>query len=303
MLPRVQVRGCFWTWRREEMKLNPAAGSHVSRDVVCDGRRAGLRGTAVLAAICIFVAALTAPQVILAQTGPPTPPEETLAGEQPDPAEPVDPPTPPEPASPSDPSSPSEPPPSDPPPAEEPGLPEEPAPSEEPPAPTATPETPTKQQPQAKAVFVAKQEGGATVTMEDFRFSPATVSINVGDSVTWTNSGSEPHNAVADDESFETAILETGDSETVAFDEAGSFSYICTIHPEMTGTVDVAEETGATDSGEESGVSEEEAVSSPTAAGTDTALPSTGSEALPLAVVGVLLVAVGMLARVRARAS
>lgn len=152
-------------------------------------------------------------------------------------------------------------------------------------------------------MLVAKQRGGVTVTMEDFQFSPATVSINVGDSVTWTNSGSAPHNAVADDGSFETADLETGDSETVTFDEAGSFSYICTIHPEMKGTVDVAGETSATESAEDSDVSEEEAVSSPTAAGTDTSLPATGSDALPLAVVGVLLVALGTLARVRARAS
>jgi LPXTG-motif cell wall-anchored protein len=141
------------------------------------------------------------------------------------------------------------------------------------------------------------------VTMEDFLFSPATVSINVGDYVTWTNSGSEPHNAVADDGSFETAILENGDSETVTFDDAGSFSYICSIHPEMKGTVDVSEETSATASDEDSDVSEEEAVSSPTAAGTDTSLPSTGSDAVPLAVVGALLVALGMLARVRARPS
>lgn len=275
--------------------LNPAGGSHVSRDVVCDGRRAGQRGTAVLAAISIFAAALAAPQVILAQEAPPAPPEEASlpSGEQPDPAEP-----------PADPPTPADPPsPSDPPPPEEPIPPDEPTPGEQPPAPSASPGTQTKQQPEAKAVFVAKKQGGVTVTMEDFLFSPATVSINVGDYVTWTNSGSEPHNAVADDGSFETAILENGDSETVTFDDAGSFSYICSIHPEMKGTVDVSEETSATASDEDSDVSEEEAVLSPTAAGTDTSLPSTGSDAVPLAVVGALLVALGMLARVRARPS
>jgi plastocyanin len=262
--------------------------------VVCDGRRAGQRGAAVLAAICIFAAALAAPQVILAQEAPPAPPDVAPPSvEQLDPAEPpADPPTPADPSSPSEPSPP-----------EEPILPDEPTPGEQPPAPSASPGTQTKQQPQAKAVFVAKKQGGVTVTMEDFLFSPATVSINVGDSVTWTNSGSEPHNAVADDGSFETAILENGDSETVTFDDAGSFSYICSIHPEMKGTVDVSEETSATESDEDSDVSEEDAVSSPTAAGTDTSLPSTGSDAVRLAVVGVLLVALGMLARVRARLS
>jgi plastocyanin len=257
--------------------------------VVCDGRRAGQRGTAVLAAICIFAAALTNPQVILAQEPPPAPapPEEAPPfGEQPGPAEPpADPPAPAEPPSPSDPP-----------------LPEEPTPGAQPPAPSASPGAPTKQRPQGKAVFVAKTQGGATVTMEDFQFSPATVSINVGDSVTWTNSGSEPHNAVADDGSFETAILESGDSETVTFDDTGSFAYICSIHPEMKGTVEVSEEASGTASAEDSDVSEEEAVSSPTAAGTDTSLPSTGGDVLPLAVAGVLLVALGMLARVRTRA-
>jgi LPXTG-motif cell wall-anchored protein len=268
--------------------------------VVCDGRRAGQRGTAVLAAICIFAAALTNPQVILAQEAPPAPaPPEAPPpfGEQPGPAEPpADPPAPAEPPPPSDRSSPEEPtPPDGPTPPEEPTL------GEQPPAPSASPGTPTKQRPQGKAVFVAKTQGGATVTMEDFQFSPATVSINIGDPVTWTNSGSEPHNAVADDGSFETAILESGDSETVTFDDAGSFSYICSIHPEMKGTVEVSEEASGNASAEDSDVSEEEAVSSPTAAGTDTSLPSTGSNVLPLAVAGVLLVALGMLARVRTR--
>ena len=75
------------------------------------------------------------------------------------------------------------------------------------------------------------------VSIAGFAFDPATVTIQVGDSVTWTNTDSAAHTATAGDGSFDTGQLADGASETVTFDTAGTFDYICTIHPQMAGSV------------------------------------------------------------------
>src|SRR5688572_6919406 len=85
----------------------------------------------------------------------------------------------------------------------------------------------------------------SAVTIAGFAFDPATVTIQVGDSVTWTNEDSAPHTATAGDGSFDTGQLAQGDSEAVTFDTAGTFAYVCSIHPQMTGSV-VVEAAAAT---------------------------------------------------------
>ena len=77
----------------------------------------------------------------------------------------------------------------------------------------------------------------SSVTIAGFAFAPSTVTIQVGDSVTWTNEDSTPHTATAEDGSFDTGQLANGDSNTVTFDTAGTFAYVCSIHPQMTGSV------------------------------------------------------------------
>jgi plastocyanin len=83
-----------------------------------------------------------------------------------------------------------------------------------------------------------------SVTMEDFAFSPATVTVGVSDSVTWTNNDSADHTSTADDGSFDTESIGNGESSTLTFQEAGSFAYHCTIHPAMHGTVVVEAAAG-----------------------------------------------------------
>jgi plastocyanin len=81
------------------------------------------------------------------------------------------------------------------------------------------------------------------VEMVDFSFEPPTVTIQAGGKVIWRNEGEAPHTATADDGSFDTGTVDPGKlkSEAAAFKEAGTFSYICEIHPEMTGTVEVVD--------------------------------------------------------------
>ena len=75
-----------------------------------------------------------------------------------------------------------------------------------------------------------------TVTIQGFAFSPKTVTVNVGDTVTWTNQDGTTHTAT-DSGNFDTGNIADGASKSVTFNAAGTFGYICKIHPAMTGTV------------------------------------------------------------------
>ena len=75
------------------------------------------------------------------------------------------------------------------------------------------------------------------VAISGFSFSPGTITVSVGDSVTWTNSDAQAHTATADDSSFDTGAISNGASKSVTFANAGTFAYHCSIHTQMTGTV------------------------------------------------------------------
>lgn len=72
--------------------------------------------------------------------------------------------------------------------------------------------------------------GGPTVMMKDFEFSPKEIKIKVGQSVTWTNSGSAVHSATALDKSFNTRNLQPGESKSHTFSTPGTFTYHCVLH-------------------------------------------------------------------------
>jgi plastocyanin len=88
---------------------------------------------------------------------------------------------------------------------------------------------------------------GAGINIVDFEFDPATRTVAAGSTVTWTNQGAAPHTVAADDGSFGSGFLSTGDTYRKTFLSPGSFSYFCTLHPGMRGTVVV---TGGTSGGE-----------------------------------------------------
>ncbi len=79
----------------------------------------------------------------------------------------------------------------------------------------------------------------ATVSIGDRVFGPAFVTIVAGGSVTWRNGDDRDHTATGRATSFDTGILEPGASAREQFPSAGTFSYLCAIHPEMVGTVRV----------------------------------------------------------------
>jgi plastocyanin len=75
------------------------------------------------------------------------------------------------------------------------------------------------------------------VSMSGLAFHPATVTVNVGDTVTWTNNDGVAHTATADGGSFDTGTIGNGSSASVTFNTAGTFAYHCSVHPTMQGSV------------------------------------------------------------------
>lgn len=81
--------------------------------------------------------------------------------------------------------------------------------------------------------------GSSQITINNFAFSPANLTVRVGQRVTVTNKDSTPHTWTANDHSFDSGNLNTDASFSFVFSKAGTFGYICSIHPFMTGTVTV----------------------------------------------------------------
>jgi LPXTG-motif cell wall-anchored protein len=70
-----------------------------------------------------------------------------------------------------------------------------------------------------------------TVNMKDFKFDPQSITINVGDTITWKNGDQTVHTATADDGSFNTGDVAAGASSTaVTFNNAGTFAFYCKYH-------------------------------------------------------------------------
>lgn len=76
-----------------------------------------------------------------------------------------------------------------------------------------------------------------TVTIQSFAFRPQTVTINAGDTITWTNADPLAHTATSDTGAFDTGTIPAGGSKLIPFAVAGRYAYHCSIHPAMTGTI------------------------------------------------------------------
>jgi LPXTG-motif cell wall-anchored protein len=168
-------------------------------------------------------------------------------------------------------------------------------PPDRPPAPPATPEGPT---PDSPAAFAATP---GSVTIQDYSFGPATVTVNVGESVTWRNDGPSTHSATSTGGGFDTGLLARGESGSATFDEAGTFSYICTPHPSMKATVRVVAQAAGDDTSDDDGSSSGAGTTGDTdGSSTDPGaepdgeqLPETGADPLWLAVTGAGLLLIG----------
>jgi plastocyanin len=72
-----------------------------------------------------------------------------------------------------------------------------------------------------------------SVTIAGFNFNPTTITIKVGDSVTWTNSDPVAHTSTGESSAWSSGPLAPGGTFKRTFSEVGLFSYFCSIHPSM----------------------------------------------------------------------
>lgn len=79
----------------------------------------------------------------------------------------------------------------------------------------------------------------ATIVMKNFDFSPMAVTIDRGTTVVWKNLDGEPHTVVGLDAAFRSPALDQNDTFKFTFDKPGTYKYLCSIHPKMTGTITV----------------------------------------------------------------
>ncbi len=84
--------------------------------------------------------------------------------------------------------------------------------------------------------------GGALVGIKDSRYDPTDISIAAGESVTFTNNDGYDHTVTSKDDSpieYNSDTFGEGETFEQTYDEAGSYSFFCKIHPTMRGTVTV----------------------------------------------------------------
>jgi plastocyanin len=77
------------------------------------------------------------------------------------------------------------------------------------------------------------------VEIVDFGYQPASHEVGAGSTVTWTNIGNAPHTVTFQDEGIDSGRLAAGETFEHTFASAGTFEYICTIHPQMRGSLTV----------------------------------------------------------------
>ena len=121
--------------------------------------------------------------------------------------------------------------------------------------------------------IAAQQDVTFEVSVVDFAFEPATVTVPAGATVTWTNTGSRPHTVTADDGSFDSGRLDPGEQFSQTFDQPGTFTYHCGFHPEMQGSIVVTDAQEQAAESDEATPTADEPASTEPAADSDAAGP------------------------------
>jgi plastocyanin len=85
----------------------------------------------------------------------------------------------------------------------------------------------------------AKPPRTHTVTIANFVFQPATITVAPGDTVVWRNTDIVPHSATARDSTWDSQSLAANATWSYVATQRGQYAYYCVFHPNMTGTIDV----------------------------------------------------------------
>ena len=77
----------------------------------------------------------------------------------------------------------------------------------------------------------------AAIQIDNFHYTPPSLVVAPGTTVTWTNADDSPHTVREKDGKFKSAALDTDDKFSQTFAEPGEYEYFCSIHPYMTGKI------------------------------------------------------------------
>lgn len=87
-------------------------------------------------------------------------------------------------------------------------------------------------------VAAGENPSSQQVTIDNFSFSPATITVAAGTVITWVNHDDIPHTVVSDDKTtFKSHALDTDEKFTFTFAKPGTYTYFCSLHPHMTAKV------------------------------------------------------------------
>lgn len=76
------------------------------------------------------------------------------------------------------------------------------------------------------------------IEIKDFAFNPQTITVKSGEKITWINRDEEPHTIVSVEKQFKkSSALDTDQEFTITAGAAGTYTYYCSVHPKMTGTI------------------------------------------------------------------
>ena len=89
----------------------------------------------------------------------------------------------------------------------------------------------------ALALGCAPRTGTREVVIRGFAFSPATDTVQAGDTVRWSNQDAVPHTATSRTGGFDSGTLESGRDWRYVARTPGTYTYECTLHPTMRGTL------------------------------------------------------------------
>ncbi len=86
-------------------------------------------------------------------------------------------------------------------------------------------------------LYTAFADKPVEIKIDNFSFTPSTITVAAGSQVHWTNGDDIPHTVVSEDQSFKSKALDTDDQFSYTFAKPGTYKYFCSIHPKMTATV------------------------------------------------------------------
>jgi plastocyanin len=85
----------------------------------------------------------------------------------------------------------------------------------------------------------------AEVQIDQYAFLPQRITVKPGTTVTWTNDDDDSHTVASSSKLFKSKALDTGDKFSFTFTTPGTYAYICSVHPYMTGAVVVEAASGS----------------------------------------------------------